>query len=373
MCSLALWLAGGCAFGDARGAGDERWVRWRRPVGTPDGIGWVGTPGTDGTAAFVETDSGMQSLDARTGAVRWDVGLYPTHLPAAFNVAVVGGAAYMAEPSAVYALDAATGRLRWRTALPGDDGRSFVAVDDRAVYAGAVDGRVVALAVADGHMVWTAPFGQAWQFGGRAIGFAVSGDTVFATGFHAFSESGHLKAGVVLALDRTTGRELWRFEAAGQASSAGDWPTLAGSRVLVGDFFGGSFFALDRATGRELWRVKGAIGHFGPATPPQVSGDTAFVASNDDNVYAVDVATGRILWRATTTASFSAGALCGRTFVANNQRIMLFDRESGHVLGSALANENETSVQSIPTSGFAVVGSTAIVVGSSEIVGLSCP
>jgi outer membrane protein assembly factor BamB len=96
--------------------------------------------------------------------------------------------------------------------------------------------------------------------------------------------------GEVVALAAGTGRVRWRRRIGASETS----PLLSGGRVYVGDWLG-KVYALDARTGRIEWTfktggaVKGALAR---------SGGRVFAGSYDGHVYALDARTGRLVWKA---------------------------------------------------------------------------
>ncbi|MBK6781457.1 MAG: PQQ-binding-like beta-propeller repeat protein [Gemmatimonadetes bacterium] len=120
--------------------------------------------------------------------------------------------------------------------------------------------------------------------------------------------------GTLYALDRATGRIVWRF-AAGDPVTAS--PAVAHGLVIAATH-AGRFFAVDAATGRLRWSR-----HAGPALPfntypagawdlwassPTVSGRTVILGGADGRVYALDLMTGAVRWTANTGGRVRASA-----------------------------------------------------------------
>lgn len=178
------------------------------------------------------------------------------------------------------------GVLQWTAALPGTPARGC-AVDDARVFQGVmrpVDKKERALLVAvdraTGRVVWQREVGQGYPHAAPAV----VGPLVVHGGF----------SGDVLALERTTGAERWRFKngKGGLLSTPVVERTTAGERVWLG-FIGGAV-ALDAATGRELLRLPMAAG----TQVLAVTDGRAFLHGMPENsVLAVDAASGRELWR----------------------------------------------------------------------------
>lgn len=83
---------------------------------------------------------------------------------------------------------------------------------------------------------------------------------------------------------------IWRRTTARVYDST---PAVSGQRVFVGSFTPGGVQALDRATGKRLWRLKAG----GPVeSSPVVVDGIVYATSKDRRVYAIDEETGRVRW-----------------------------------------------------------------------------
>ncbi|MGH7857686.1 MAG: PQQ-binding-like beta-propeller repeat protein, partial [Candidatus Binatia bacterium] len=91
-------------------------------------------------------------------------------------------------------------------------------------------------------------------------------------------------------------RLRWQFSAGGGFTGT---PAVAGGRVIVG-CWDGNVYALDRRSGRLLWKFRVGTRRYpgdrsiGIYASPAVSGSTVYVAS--DRLLALSVADGRRLW-----------------------------------------------------------------------------
>ena len=109
--------------------------------------------------------------------------------------------------------------------IPGNATPAAPAVAGETLYAGFPDGRVTALDVSSGAVVWSVRLpGQAY-LGGVLSPPAVSGDTVYVG-----ANNGHL-----YGLDRHTGAELWKFELGSWVASG---PAISGNALLAGAWDG---------------------------------------------------------------------------------------------------------------------------------------
>ncbi len=95
--------------------------------------------------------------------------------------------------------------------------------------------------------------------------------------------------GLVVALDRNTGRENWEVELEESVSSG---VGAANGQVFVGTLKG-KVIALDAVTGEEQWRasVSGEV-----LAPPQSNGSELVVQTLDGRIYGLSASTGNQLW-----------------------------------------------------------------------------
>ncbi len=148
---------------------------------------------------------------------------------------------------------------------------------------------------------------QTWrmELGPSYSGPIVTTDRVFVTATH------EKKSEIVRALDRHTGKELWKVEWLGAmtvpffARANGDWirstPAFDGRTLYVGGIRD-VLVALDGATGRINWqidfveRLGTPLPNFGFVCSPLVHGDHVFVQAAASFVK-VDKNTGAVVWR----------------------------------------------------------------------------
>lgn len=188
------------------------------------------------------------------------------------------------------------------------------------------------------------------------LGPSYSGPIVGETAVFT-TETKDKKTEVVHALDRKTGRELWRQEWEGAlsvpffAKSNGDWiratPALDGDTLFVAGMRD-VLVALDAASGTVKWRkdfvaeLKTPLPAFGNVSSPLVDGDGLFVQSGAA-VMRLDKGTGEIRWRALenrdamNASPFSSpvvATLAGRRQLIVQTRTELagLDLDSGEVL-----------------------------------------
>ena len=162
----------------------------------------------------------------------------------------------------------------------------------------------------DGRILWKQRVGPAWDepmFGGSRGTPTVDGDRVYALGID----------GDLLCADAKTGEVVWRrnlvTEFSGKMMIAGaryDWrfsesPLIDGDRLIVTPgSAGAALVALDKATGKELWRAKvpqlGEAGldgaGYASAVVSLAAGVRQYVQLLGRGLVGIEAETGRFLW-----------------------------------------------------------------------------
>jgi outer membrane protein assembly factor BamB len=212
------------------------------------------------------------------------------------------------------AVSAASGAVLWYYAapldtiggntLPGQVMDNRIDADDQTVFIPAWGASVSAVDLASGALRWV------WQasrtatdtdavspYRSGASGVRVSGDTVYATVWHNLVRAGVTSEIWVLALDKQTGRELWRVVLPcywGGACIDGA-PAIYQALVIVNE--GSHEYAIDARTQQIAWSF--------PTTPAvttvsesELYGDIVYHDGGDRNIYALRAATGALVWKA---------------------------------------------------------------------------
>jgi len=183
-----------------------------------------------GTSSYFGTgDGSIIARDQQSGAIIWSTNISTDPIEGANLVARNG----VVVTSAVYStagLDAQTGRLLWSYQAPMDTTNvtssavrpgtvidSRLDADDESVYIPAWGASVSAVDLRSGAAKWiwkpgafNSDTAQTGVFRSGSMSVRVSGDTVFATAWHYLNRAGGTSEAWLIALDRSTGRELWR-------------------------------------------------------------------------------------------------------------------------------------------------------------------
>lgn len=248
----------------------------------------------DGTLFFGSEDGYLHALDARTGVDRWQVDLGAP----GFDVPVFGdGMVAVADRNGIlHGLAAATGAERWHqdpvnTTAPVLAGGT--------VYITGPDHR------AHGFDLQTGV--ERWSWTAKADlsnALAISADTAYVSSHD----------GVLHAVALAGSHELWSYQMA--IPGAMGIPIVAGDVVLLNSLQGagepsGELYALDRTTGKLLWRFRGPSGL--QITPGSVRDGILYAATEADGIYAFRVADGSQIWQAAGPRVFSPTALVADT------------------------------------------------------------
>lgn len=300
---------------------------------------------------FGTGDGRVIARDIATGTQRW---------AAIVGVGAVEGANFVARSGVLavavqrhtVGLDAATGRELWRYAAPLDTGlaasrlpglvvRTRLDVDDEAVYIPAWGASVSAVDLRTGAVRWVWQPGRAptdtsaaGLFRSGSMGVRVSGDTVFATAWHSLVENGVRSEAWLVALDRHSGRELWRSV---QPNDRGG--VILGAPALVGHLVlfntrGGRVYALDRTTGQLAWQFAAAAPALTPSSQVEVYGDVAYVDGGDSHIYALRASDGTVLWRSAFPSQSTKDMLITeqRVLFSSGGYLYVLDRQTGRQL-----------------------------------------
>lgn len=229
-----------------------------------------------------------------------------------FPPAVQDGVAVFGTNSGrVFALDVDTGKVIWETRHRGYIAAT-PAIADGWAFVASMDGVVAAYRLIDGARRWTYRANSPVE----SSPLVVDGRVYFGTW-----------SGVLAAVDAENGRLRWAFQAPGAIKGSA---ALAGRTVVVGDY-AGAVHALDKDTGARRWVAPVGRRFYGG---PGVAGGVVVIGDVGGAVYGLDAATGRQRWRHATGAyvDSSPAIAGGKAYIGSyNGRFQALDLRTGAV------------------------------------------
>jgi outer membrane protein assembly factor BamB len=297
--------------------GSTVWRQSLAPEGTRDREGYGGGLAADNGRIYAATGFGtVVAIEAKTGKRIWDkfLGAPIRTSPTAFGDRVV----VTTIEGRVFALAGADGSELWNyRGVPQQASliaNPSPAIDGDVVVVPYASGELVALKLSNGDVIWsdTLTKTRGMMASGTFADAArpvIDGGTVFAVGY----------GGRTVAKQLRTGTTLWSLTVPGTQPAA-----VGGDTVFAVDT-GGQLMAINRRDGKMVWTAKlpGATTWSGPT----IAGDRLWLVSNKGTMLSVDPATGKVTGTSNLgNPSYIAPIVAqGRLFVlTDNARLMVF-------------------------------------------------
>ncbi|MFL5580738.1 MAG: PQQ-binding-like beta-propeller repeat protein, partial [Gemmatimonadaceae bacterium] len=176
-----------------------------------------------------------------------------------------------------------------------------------------------------------------------SMGVRVSGDTLFASVWHFTVENGVTSEAWLVALDRRTGRELWRTTLPNPRGGTVFAAPALTDRAVVLAVSSGRVAAVDRATGQPVWTFEPPLVR-SPSSQAEADADAVYADGGDGFVYALEPATGAVKWKAPfpTQTSHDIVVSARRVYAPMGYYLYIFDRETGRQV-AALSQPGATA------------------------------
>jgi len=273
--------------------------------------------------AFMRYNQDLYAFDATTGKVRWNqtAGNEATKFNEVLSAPTVAGDKVFAElgDHSLHAFSALSGAALWPAPFAADTPiRTQPVVANGLVYVGADGGWCYALDAATGAMRWKTDLLKDVNLDAEVkaqfttLGLTLSDNVLYVSGglpLDSFGIGGSPSGGFLYALDPSTGKIQWSSTPDKQVQLNGLQPDLlptnpliAGDHLLLATRLEAKtgknvniLYALDKSTGKvswdfRMWSDKNIAGPGKFPSVPVISGDSLFIASGNDTVYALSYA-----------------------------------------------------------------------------------
>ena len=162
--------------------------------------------------------------------------------------------------------------------------------------------------------------------------------------------------GILYALDKMDGEELWKFETApkGRRKPIRSSPASDGEVIVFGSD-DGTLYAVNLKDGSLRWKYETSASIF---ATPVIKGGRAFVGSQDGGFSCVDVATGSLMWK------YETGSRIYGSASANNDLVFI-----GSADGTLHALLAESGTKAWTFMARSVINSAPLVAGTYLYVG----
>jgi len=222
---------------------------------------------------------------------------------------------------------------------PGGVTASHIDADDNTVYIPAWGASLSAVDLHTGQTRWI------WQpghvdgdtaisgvFRSGSNGVVVTGDTIFATVWHYLARLGVPSQALLVAIDRLSGRELWRVPLPAIGAGTMIWaPPVVYQNLVIVHTLSAHTYAIDRTTQRIVWEFSIPEANLSTVAGPVLYGDVLYVDAGDSQIHAVRPGDGSLIWSAPfpTQADRELLATDKRIYVSIGTELYILDRRDG--------------------------------------------
>jgi len=255
----------------------------------------------DGGLRAVSKSDGSLKWTFRAGDVDWDVrDVFVNGKPT-----IIDGIAYISsEDFNVYAVDVETGAEVWRHNLGEEPQARAIPIVDGTAYIGAWDGHLHALDIETGERVWRSETDDT----DRAV---LSDQVPFVTVVPIVTEEAVYYsdwAGNLFAVDRTNGKQIWRFDPkAADSRHVGSRSYIAmhADVIYYSTLEDKHLYGVDRHTGLQVWSFETEGIAYGPGLVSEgLAMYMEFISGGENerpsaNLRVLDLESREVLWSTT--------------------------------------------------------------------------
>ncbi len=233
-------------------------------------------------AFFTGGDGDLHAVSLENGKEVWT---YSLRNPVTSKPTVAGADLYIVtSDDSLVSLESETGKWQWsyrrrNVSGPTIHGASKPLVVGDTVWVGFADGALVVLKRKDGKVLWEKQLNSGTRFGSVNAEFVLDGSTVYVPAYD----------GALYALDSKTGNTLWAKEALG-----GSKKVSVSAEVVYASSSAGWIHALDKTSGKELWKFELDSG---VPSDVLVLQNHVVVTSSSEYLYALDKTNGKLVYR----------------------------------------------------------------------------
>jgi outer membrane protein assembly factor BamB len=376
LATLLLLEVAACHHEAVAGLGGTLRQNWLQ---TENGYGQARPAVLESKVFFTTGDGNLVARRESDGVVVWKTRIAAQQIRG-YNAIAREGTVVVPVTIETVGVDATSGEVRWRylapldtvgttTPAPGNVAGVRIDADDSTVYLPAWGASVSAIDLTTGQArwVWRSPSSSPFRAG--AVGVRVSGDTVFVGVWHFLDRVGLQSEPWVVALDRTTGRELWRtilpnYVSGGVATNGA--PALLAKTVVVSGK-GGDAWGLSRTTGELLWYRPPTPSRIGTVAEAETDGTSVFIDSGERAVYALNPSDGTTVWRADFSSGTAVDLLASSRYLyaSNGPTLSVYDRTNGRLIALVNAPSRSATQQVFGSPGIASDGHVFITVSDA--------
>lgn len=254
-------------------------------------------------------DGFLRCLDANSGKEVWKI---KRNGPIYAQPLVISKNVYIGDESGkIVAVEIESGEIIWENQLAGSNIRGGLSSDGKKIFGAFVDGTVAAVDQ-NGKTLWKTEckrtvFGSSNQVNAEIYATpTVTGDKLIVP----FTRKTYYDYPAVKAFDKNTGELIWEATDKIGGTSHGNirssvavWNDL----LLYGNPYSNKLIALNSNDGQVAWSTEMGVATWPHWPSPSIATNTAYLGRNDGGFYAINLETHELIWSLYLGKSSDAG------------------------------------------------------------------